>query len=124
MFVHGKEVHFLLTVGSTRAIAKLCPDNNISNIGLVFEGKSTDKMIDTIAELSAAMSQGYEDQQKYIQQNYVPNPITKEEILTLTIPELEELQNELMKEIGVGMETEIEAEPEKSKGKKNEKVTQ
>lgn len=123
MIIHGKEYHFLLTVGTTRAIARLCPDNNIANIGLIFEGKSTDKMIDTIAELSAAMSEGYEEQQKYLTEGYVPHPITKEEILTLTIQELEELQKEVMEEIGAGMQTEIEAEPEKIKGKKNEKVT-
>ena len=123
MIIHGKEYHFLLTVGTTRAISRLCPDNNIANIGLIFEGKSTDKMIDTIAELSAAMSEGYEEQQKYLTEGYVPHPISKEEILTLTIQELEELQKEVMEEIGAGMQTEIEAEPEKIKGKKNEKVT-
>lgn len=123
MLIHGKEYHFLLTVGTTRAISRLCPDNNIANIGLIFEGKSTDKMIDTIAELSAAMSEGYEEQQKYLTEGYVPHPISKEEILTLTIQELEELQKEVMEEIGAGMQTEIEAEPEKIKGKKNEKVT-
>ncbi len=123
MIIHGKEYHFLLTVGTTRAISRLCPDNNIANIGLIFEGKSTDKMIDTIAELSAAMSEGYEEQQKYLTEGYVPHPITKEEILTLTIQELEELQKEVMEEIGAGMQTEIEAEPEKIKGKKNEKAT-
>lgn len=123
MLIHGKEYHFLLTVGTTKAISKLCPDNNIANIGMIFEGKSTDKMIDTIAELSAAMSEGYEAQQKYLIEGYEPHPISKEEILTLTIQELEELQKEVMNEIGAGMETEIEAEPEKIKGKKNEKVT-
>ena len=123
MIIHGKEYHFLLTVGTTRAISRLCPDNNIANIGLIFEGKSTDKMIDTIAELSAAMSEGYEEQQKYLTEGYVPHPITKEEILTLTIQEIEELQKEVMEEIGAGMQTEIEAEPEKIKGKKNEKAT-
>jgi hypothetical protein len=80
-------------------------------------------MIDTIAELSAAMSEGYEAQQKYLIDGYEPHPITKDEIFTLTIQELEELQKELMAEIGAGMQTEIEAEPEKVKGKKNGKVT-
>ena len=122
MIIHGKEYHFLLTVGTTRAISRLCPDNNRANIGLIFEGKSTAQMIDTIAELSAAMSEGYEEQQKYLTEGYVPHPITNEEILTWTIQELEELQKEVMEEIGAGMQTEIEAEPEKIKGKKNEKV--
>lgn len=122
MIIHGKEYHFLLTVGTTRAIAKLCPENNIANIGLIFEGKDTDKMIDTIAELSAAMSAGYEQRQKYLVSGYEPHPLTKDEVLTLTIQELEEVQNEVMNEIGAGMATEIETE--KVKGKKNEKVTE
>ena len=119
MIIHGREYHFLLTVGTTRAIAKLCPENNIANIGLIFEGKDTDKMIDTIAELSAAMSAGYEARQKYLFSGYEPHPLTKEEVLTLTIQELEEVQNEVMNEIGAGMKTEIETEPDK-KRKKNE----
>ena len=119
MIIHGKEYHFLLTVGTTRAIAKLCPENNIANIGLIFEGKDTDKMIDTIAELSAAMSAGYEARQKFLVDGYEPHPLTKEEVLTLTIQELEEVQNEVMNEIGAGMATEIETEPDK-KRKKNE----
>lgn len=123
MLIHGREYHFLLTVGTTRAISRLCPEGDISNIGMIFEGKNTDKMIDTIAELSAAMSEGYEAQQKYLIDGYEPHPITKDEIFTLTIQELEELQKELMGEIGAGMQTEIEAEPEKAKGKKNGKVT-
>lgn len=123
MIIHGKEYHFLLTVGTTKAISRLCPDNNIANIGMIFEGKSTDKMIDTIAELAAAMSEGYEAQQKYLIEGYEPHPISKDEILTLTIQELENLQKEVMEEIGAGMQTEIEAEPEKIKGKKNEKAT-
>lgn len=123
MIIHGKEYHFLLTVGTTRAISRLCPDNNIANIGMIFEGKSTDKMIDTIAELAAAMSEGYEAQQKYLIEGYEPHPISKDEILTLTFQELENLQKEVMEEIGAGMQTEIEAEPEKIKGKKNEKAT-
>lgn len=119
MIIHGREYHFLLTVGTTRAIAKLCPENNIANIGLIFEGKDTDKMIDTIAELSAAMSAGYEARQKFLVDGYEPHPLTKEEVLTLTIQELEEVQNEVMNEIGAGMKTEIETEPDK-KRKKNE----
>lgn len=118
MLIHGREYHFLLTVGTTRAISKLCPENNIANIGLIFEGKDTDKMIDTIAELSAAMSEGYEMRRKFAENGYAPHPLTTEEIYTLTISELEDLQKELMQEIGAGMETEIEAEPDK-KGKKN-----
>lgn len=124
MIIHGNEYHFLLTVGTTKALAKLCPENNIANIGLIFEGKDTDKMIDTIAALAAIMSEGYEARQKYTIKDYEPHPLTKDEVLTLTIQELEELQNEVMDEIGVGMKTDVEAEPEKIKGKKNEKVTE
>ena len=123
MNIHGREIHFLLTVGATRKISRLCPDGNIQNIGLIFENQSTDKMIDTIAELAAAMSEGYETQQKYLNKDHVPDPLTKEEVLTFTIPELETLQTELMSEIGAGMQTEIEAEPEKTKGKKTRRVT-
>lgn len=113
MQIHGREVHFLLTVGATRKIAKLCPDNDIQNIGLIFEAKDTDKIIDTIAELSVAMSEGYETQQKYLSPGYEPNPLSKEEVYSLTITELTQLQNELMGEITAGMEVSVQAEPEK-----------
>lgn len=124
MIVHGKEVHFLLTVGATQKISKLCPEGDIKNIGLIFETMDTSKMIDTIGKMAAAMSDAYAKRQKYIDSDYIPAFLTEEEVMTFTIPELEALQNELMNEIGVGMETSVTAEPEKIKGKKNEKVIQ
>ncbi len=123
MVIHGREIHFLLTVGATRKIARLCPDNEIQNIGLVFEAKDTEKIIDTIAELSAAMSEGYESQQKYLHPGYEPNPLTKEEVLTLTIKELTDLQEELMTEIGASMKVSVEAEPEKTGKLKKKEAT-
>ena len=123
MLVHGREVHFLLTVGATKKIARLCPDNDIQNISLIFEAKDTDKMIDTLAALAEAMSEGYEKQQKYINPSYEPQPLTQEEVLSLTINELSDLQNELMNEIGAGMATEVDAEPEKTKLKKTDEAT-
>ena len=122
MLIHGREVHFLLTVGATKKIARLCPDNDIQNISLVFEAKDTDKMIDALAALSEAMSEGYEKQQKYINPSYEPQPLTQEEVLSLTINELSDLQNELMNEIGAGMATEVDAEPEKTKLKKTDEA--
>ena len=121
MVIHGREIHFLLTVGATRKISKLCPDHDIQNIGLIFEAKDTEKIIDTIAELSAAMSEGYESQQKYLNPGYEPNPLTTEEVYTLTMQELVDLQEELMSEIGTSMKVSVEAEPEKGgKMKKKE----
>lgn len=122
MLIHGREVHFLLTVGATKKIARLCPDNDIQNISLIFEAKDTDKMIDTLAALSEAMSEGYEKQQKYINPSYEPQPLTQEEVLSLTINELSDLQNELMNEIGAGMATDVDAEPEKTKLKKTDEA--
>lgn len=122
MLIHGREVHFLLTVGATKKIARLCPDNDIQNISLVFEAKDTDKMIDTLAALAEAMSEGYEKQQKYINPSYKPQPLTQEEVLSLTINELSDLQNELMNEIGAGMATDVDAEPEKTKLKKTDEA--
>ena len=124
MLIHGREVHFLLTVGATKKIARLCPDNDIQNISLVFEAKDTDKMIDTLAALAEAMSEGYEKQQKYINPSYKPQPLTQEEVLSLTINELSDLQNELMNEIGEGMATDVDAEPEKTKLKKTDEATE
>jgi len=121
MFINGRDVHFLLTVGTTRRVARLCPDGDISNIGLIFEGQSTEKVIDVIAELAVAMSEGYEARQKFSNPSYEGRPLDKEEVFCMTIDELEGLQNELMGEIGSGMKTEIKAEPEKAKGKKTEK---
>jgi len=123
MIIHGREIHFLLTVGATRKISRLCPDNDVQNIGLIFEAKDTEKIIDTIAELSAAMSEGYESQQKYLHPGYEPNPLTKDEVYTLTIQELTDLQDELMGEIGNSMKVSVEAEPEKSGKLKKKEAT-
>lgn len=118
MLINGRETHFLLTVGTTRRVSKLCPDGDISNISLIFEGQSTDKIIDVIAELAVAMSEGYEARQRFANPSYQCRPLDKEEVMCMTMEELEDLQKELMGEIGAGMSTEIKAEPQKVKGKK------
>ena len=73
------------------------------------------------AELAVAMSEGYEARQKFSNPSYEGKPLDKEEVFCMTMEELEDLQKELMGEIGTGMSTEIKAEPEKTKGKKTEK---
>lgn len=121
MVIHGKERGFKLTVGASRKISQLCPDKDIKNIGKLFEAADTTQMIDYIAVICSALSEGYEMMQKFTQPDYVPDVLTIEEILALGVNEISALQDEMMKTLQRDLKTEVNPEPVPMKGKKTGK---
>lgn len=93
MIIHGKERKFLLTVGASAEIAELCPDGDLSRIGEAL-GVSFAKNLRFIARMIAAMSRGYEENRKYMEPGYEPDPLTVNEVLSLQMSEIKELQDE------------------------------
>lgn len=118
MIIHGREVQFLLTVGATKKITRICPDKDFKNFSKVFKAFNGEQQIDALAIVAAAMSEGYEQNKKYTEPDYVPHPLTEEEALTLTIDQLSELQDQIMKDIDAGMETSVATKPAKGSKKK------
>ena len=119
MLIHGRDIHFMLTCGASAEISKLCPNNDLSRMGELFADSSDlVKMLDVIGTMAVALNKGYEMNQKFIAPGYEPNPITFEEVMTLTVDELAKLQDELINVMVGDLAGEVEVEP--PKGKKNE----
>lgn len=90
MFIHGREVKFLRTVGATCKIADICPGQEIKNIGELFDGNTTNKY-ENWSKIIVYLSEGYEQAQKFDDPSYVPNPLTMEEMMAITQPEFDQL---------------------------------
>lgn len=95
MKIHGREVGFMLTVGASAEIAKLCPSNDISRLGELF-GDDYVASIDIVSKIVVALNKGFEMAKSFEEQGYQPKPLTHEELMTLTTPQLMELQREAM----------------------------
>lgn len=116
MIVHGKERNFLLTVGASSEIADLCPGGDLSRIGEVLEG-SYNKTLRTVAKMIAAMSRGYENNRKYEEPGYEPDPLTVDEIMSLPTKVLGELEAEALAKFSEDSGTSVEVEePKKDNG--------
>ena len=112
MTVHGKERGFLLTVGASAEIAELCPGGELDRIGEVLEGPYA-KTLRMVAKIIAAMSRGYENNRKYEEPGYVPDPLTVDEILALPTPELKALEDEALAKFAQDTKPAVEVEPGK-----------
>ncbi len=118
MVVHGKERNFLLTVGASAEIADLCPGGDLSRIGEVLDG-NYNKTLRTVAKIIAAMSRGYENNRKYEEPGYEPNPLTVDEIMSLPTNVLKQLESEALSKFSEDSETSVNVE----ETKKNNGVT-
>lgn len=121
MKVNGKERGFKLTVGASSKIAEICPGKDIKNIGELFNSSNTAQMINIIAFVCSALSEGYEISKKFSTPGYEPDVLSQEEIFSLGISELSTLQDEMMSTIERDMNQEVITEPVPAKGKKTRK---
>lgn len=118
MIIHGREVKFLRTVGATCKIADLCPGQELSNIAKLFDGSSVSKY-ENWSKIITYLSEGYEMAQKFDDLNYVPNPITLEEIMSVTQAEFDQLVSEASAAY-MGEVPTVEVEEPKKKEETNE----
>lgn len=115
MRVNGREINFKRTVAANCKIADLCPDMDIKNADKLFAGKYQDSQL-TAAKVIAILNEGYEQNKKFSEPGYEPNPISVDELLSLDDDLFGELFTEAM-EAYAGEKATVEVEPEK--GKKN-----
>ena len=126
MLIHGKDRQFFLSVQASLEIAELCPDGDLARIREVLTGNTT-KAIRFIARFVAAMNRGYENNRKYEEPGYTPDPMTVDEVLTLSYAEMTALEDEALKAFYGDVKTEIETKElkdSKSSPKKEEGTTQ
>lgn len=88
MKVNGREVGFLKTVQAACEIGEICPDKDVSKIGVLFQSSvSTTEYMTVSAYFIECMSRGYEMAKKFSMslegKDYDPKPVTIEEAMTL-----------------------------------------
>lgn len=117
MKINGRDVSFLRTVMANCKIADICPDGDIANAPMLFEG-NYQKSQRTAAKFMAIMSEGYEQNKKFRDGgDYEPRPLTEEEALNLSEEEFSAAFGEAIKAY-TGEKPTVETEP--AKGKKKE----
>lgn len=109
MIIHGKERHFMLTVGSSAEISEFCPDGDLAKMAVLFE-QPYGKEVRSVAKIVAALSRGYENSKKYEDPSHVAEPLTVDEILSLNTDEYQALVTEALaafrRDTNVSVETE------------------
>lgn len=121
MKVHGREVQFFRSVGAVNEIAQSCPQEDISKLSEKLRSKSTVIFTETWAVFISALSKGYETAQKYSNPKYKPNPITVDEIYTLTEDEFYQLIEEASAAwFGDKRRVEVEEDPKKKENETSE----
>lgn len=117
MIINGKERNFFLTVGASCAIAELCPDGDIANIGELFSGRYSKNMT-SLAKFIVAMNRGYEERMRPDAEK--PDVVTVRELMALTMDEFHQAEAEAIAAYTNDSKTTVEtAEPRGSK-KNNE----
>lgn len=118
MKIKGKERCFEFNVQSHEEIAKLCRDDDISNLPEIMTNTLTSA--DTIISMAIAMNRGFEDHRAYDNPNYKAEYLEKEDFRFLTMAEMKLLEKEIMDAMNFGNKTEIETEEPKKKEEESE----
>lgn len=111
MEVFGKERGFMMTVGASAEIAKLCPDHRLEKWTEMLRASDDVTSIENRAALIVALNKGYETNRAYSEEGYRPDPLTVEAVLALPNKTFLQLLNEAL--AATVPQREIESEPVK-----------
>lgn len=112
MIINGREVGFRRTVFASCAIAKRCPNGDLSRMAEIMSGDYANAM-ENAAIMAVALSEGYEKAKKFSDPSYVPHPLTMDEVMLLDIDEFTALMNEVTACFQKDGQTTVQAAPEK-----------
>lgn len=110
MEIYGKERGFSLTVRAASDVARLCPDGDLTRMGEILKGKNFADNLEVISKFIVAMSNGYEER-KHFETGEAPDPLTIEQVQSLTMDELTRLQEEAFSAFNGDAKPSVEAEP-------------
>lgn len=116
MELHGREIKFRRTVLANCEIAEKCPDGDINRFNELLEGSYAVAQ-KAAALFMAAMSKGYEMEQKFIDPAYIERPLTEAECLLLDNDDFNNLFAEAMAVFSDDGKVTVETEEPKAKGK-------
>lgn len=117
MNIRNRERKFLLTVRGRDEIARLCPNDDLSQIADVFRNST---QTDAMRKLILVMNRDYEDYTRYHDNSYEVDYLTDEDIQMLTMEEFRTIQDEASNAFLEGMG--ITVDVEEPKGKKTRKA--
>lgn len=113
MKVHGREVKFSRTVQANIRIIEELAGGNPDKVKDIFNDSMTFVQTQTAcAKFIAILSEGYEASQKYINPDYEPRPVTKDEALLLSPEDFSQLFDEAL-QAWTGEKITVETEPVK-----------
>lgn len=108
------DIKFARTVAADIELAKLCPDNNISNLKKIVTGPDTPTAMQNIMKVIVILSESYENKQHFLDPDYVPSPVTYEELQYYTEDDLMQLSNIAFVSFQEDGKTSVEAESKKN----------
>lgn len=114
MEIYGRKIRFRRTVAATCEIADLCPDGDIAKIDAMLKG-TTRQVFHFQAAFIAALSKGYEDAAQFEDRDHVKQPISVDELSTLSLDEFAELFGEAAAVFADDGKTTVDAKPAKKK---------
>jgi len=111
MQIHGREIKFLRNVGANIRVIEELAGGDAKKVNQIFDGKYSKSQLAS-AKFIAIMSEAYEDTAKFTDPTHTPNPLTKDEALTLTDEEFERAFSEAI-QAWKGETPTVETEPVK-----------
>lgn len=91
MELNGREIRFRRSVYADHKIAKISPDHDPNKLGKLLKSGDLVAGLETMIAFVCAMSEAYEKHAKRENPEYIPNPVTEEELLDETSDFLSDL---------------------------------
>lgn len=113
MEIHGRECGFMLTVGASVEISKLCPNGDMARIGEMFDGTNYAEMMDFVIKFAVALNKGYEENKAVNEDGYTERVLTEKELRALPPSALMDIQREAMAAFTRTAEPSVEVKTEK-----------
>lgn len=115
MELNGREVKFRRSVYADHKIAKISPDHDPNKLSTLLQSGDLVAGLETMIAFVCAMSEAYEKHAKRENPEYIPNPVTEEELLDETSDTLSDLFMQAAEVFAGDGKPTVEAEPVKGK---------
>ena len=115
MELNGRKVKFRRSVYADHKIAKVSPGHDPNKLGKLLQSGDLVAGLETMIAFVCAMSEAYEKHMKRENPDYVPNPVTEEELMDETSDTLSDLFMEAAAVFTSDGKATVEAEAPKGK---------
>lgn len=112
MIVHGKDIRFALTVGTSAEIAKLCPGGDLNRIGELF-GDNYAKTLDVAARFCVALNRGYIALMRFQEPDLKCDVLDLDEIGAMEPADFQQLQKEALEAFKADTKGSVETKSKK-----------